>query len=67
MMMSVMKFPFRRPSPQKDASAWNKGRAGGGGTSSFQDFQDSVRDAWDIEDDEFAAMASGTMGRLSSK
>lgn len=38
---------------------WGARPKNSGGTSSFQDFQDSVRDAWDIEDDEFSVMSSG--------
>lgn len=37
--------------------SWTKPKSSGG-TSSFQDFQDSVRDAWDIEDDEFSVISS---------
>jgi len=44
---------------------WSKPKSSGG-TSSFQDFQDSVRDAWDIEDDEFSVI-SATDVKISKK
>jgi len=48
---------FSRPSPNKDGGSWKSKPSSS--ASSFQAFQDSVRDAWDIEDDEFGAMATG--------
>ncbi|OXA36871.1 TBC1 domain family member 22B [Folsomia candida] len=53
-----------RPSPHKESLTWTS-KVKGGGPSSFQDFQDSVRDAWDIEDDEFSVMTSEI--RISKK
>jgi hypothetical protein len=53
-----------RPSPHKESLTWSKPRGSGGGGSSFQDFQDSVRDAWDIGDDEFNVMSTGEFGTI---
>uniref|UniRef100_A0A1B6M959 Rab-GAP TBC domain-containing protein n=1 Tax=Graphocephala atropunctata TaxID=36148 RepID=A0A1B6M959_9HEMI len=39
-----------RPSPRKEVRSNSQQNSG---STSFQDFQDSVRDAWDIGDDEF--------------
>jgi len=54
----IIYFIYHRPSPHKESLTWSKPK-GSGGASSFQDFQDSVRDAWDIGDDEFNVMSTG--------
>ncbi|ODN05648.1 TBC1 domain family member 22B [Orchesella cincta] len=54
-----------RPSPSKESLSWGKPKSSGG-TSSFQDFQDSVRDAWDIEDDEFSVISAADV-KISKK
>lgn len=53
-----------RPSPKKDSAkmlprsvSGGAARGPNGSTSSFQDFQNSVRDAWDIGDDEFCIVS----------
>lgn len=57
-----------RPSPKKENAKMLPKSVGGnigggvhrgptGSTSSFQDFQNSVRDAWDIGDDEFCIVS----------
>lgn len=54
-----------RPSPKKQdiKVVGGIGRSGRGpvGATSFQDFQESVRDAWDMGDDEFCII-SGMSG-----
>lgn len=52
-----------RPSPKKqDFKLVGKGGKGPVGSTSFQDFQESVRDAWDMGDDEFCII-SGISGK----
>lgn len=47
-----------RPSPRKEVkTAPTRSGRGPFGSTSFQDFQDSVRDAWDIGDDEFCIIS----------
>lgn len=46
-----------RPSPRKDIKPSTRTGRGPIGSTSFQDFQDSVRDAWDIGDDEFCIVS----------
>lgn len=46
-----------RPSPKKENKLLAKGVKGPIGSTSFQDFQNSVRDAWDIGDDEFCIVS----------
>lgn len=46
-----------RPSPKKDGKPLNRNAKGPIGSTSFQDFQNSVRDAWDIGDDEFCIVS----------
>lgn len=50
-----------RPSPKKDGKSISRNRAPIGSTS-FQEFQNSVSDAWDIGDDEYCIVSE-----LSSK
>lgn len=52
-----------RPSPKKQdvKVVGRSGRGPVGGATSFQDFQESVRDAWDMGDDEFCII-SGMSG-----
>lgn len=50
-----------RPSPKKDHKSINKTKTAG--STSFQDFQASVSDAWDIDDDEFCII-SGVESKL---
>ncbi|XP_065166315.1 TBC1 domain family member 22B isoform X2 [Atheta coriaria] len=54
-----------RPSPKKDVKPLPKGKPAG--TTSFQDFQASVSDAWDMEDDEFYIGSSEGQTRISKK
>lgn len=44
-----------RPSPKKDVKNAQKSKTTA--NTSFQDFQDSVRDAWDLDDDEFCTIS----------
>lgn len=53
-----------RPSPKKQT--FRSVRGVQGGTSSFQDFQESVSDAWDLGDDEFCII-SGISGTCLAK
>lgn len=46
-----------RPSPKKDNKLTSKSNKGHLGSTSFQDFQNSVQDAWDIGDDEFCIVS----------
>lgn len=46
-----------RPSPKKENKLLTKSVKGPIGSTSFQDFQNSVRDAWDIGDDEFCIVS----------
>lgn len=46
-----------RPSPKKENKLVTKNMKGSIGSTSFQDFQNSVRDAWDIGDDEFCIVS----------
>lgn len=46
-----------RPSPKKDNKTMAKSARGSNGSTSFQDFQNSVRDAWNIGDDEFCIVS----------
>lgn len=46
-----------RPSPKKENKILMKNVKGPIGSTSFQDFQNSVRDAWDIGDDEFCIVS----------
>lgn len=46
-----------RPSPKKENKLLAKSVKGPIGSTSFQDFQNSVRDAWDIGDDEFCIVS----------
>lgn len=46
-----------RPSPKKENKLQTKSAKGPIGSTSFQDFQNSVRDAWDIGDDEFCIVS----------
>lgn len=57
-----------RSSPRKEVKAAPT-RSGRGpiGSTSFQDFQDSVRDAWDIGDDEFCIISGISSEYLSDK
>lgn len=52
-----------RPSPKKEykINTFKGGAKGPVGSTSFQDFQASVRDAWDMGDDEFCII-SGISG-----
>lgn len=54
---------FSRPSPKQELNLGNKPKSGSS-TTSFQDFQASVSDAWDMDDDEFSII-SGLTGTLS--
>lgn len=45
---------YHRPSPKKDPRG---NRQRNSSSTSFQDFQDSVSDAWDIGDDEFCIIS----------
>lgn len=50
-----------RTSPKKDAKGTSgKSSKGPVGSTSFQDFQESVRDAWDMGDDEFCILSGKT-------
>lgn len=57
-----------RPSPKKLDQQLNRmdkaGARSGVGSTSFQDFQQSVSDAWDTGDDEFCIL-SGMAGNYS--
>lgn len=46
-----------RPSPKKDNIRHGAFRTGRGHHSTFQDFQESVSDAWDMGDDEFCIIS----------
>lgn len=46
-----------RPSPKKENKLLAKSVKAPIGSTSFQDFQNSVRDAWDIGDDEFCIVS----------
>lgn len=48
-------FIFSRPSPKKDVRPSAKTKTTG--TTSYQDFQASVSDAWDMDDDEFCIVS----------
>ncbi|KAJ8923737.1 hypothetical protein NQ315_010318 [Exocentrus adspersus] len=54
-----------RPSPKSDAKTTSKTKAPG--ATSFQDFQASVSDAWDLEDDEFCVISSLENTKISKK
>ena len=55
-----------RPSPKKEykIAGGRAVRGGPMGSTSFQDFQESVQDAWDMGDDEFCII-SGISGNHS--
>lgn len=56
-----------RPSPKKDVKLGGKQiNKGPVGSTSFQDFQESVRDAWDMGDDEFCIISGKFSNLLSS-
>lgn len=56
-----------RPSPKKDTKLSGKSiNKGPVGSTSFQDFQESVRDAWDMGDDEFCII-SGNFSTFTIK
>ncbi|KAJ8926920.1 hypothetical protein NQ314_020772 [Rhamnusium bicolor] len=54
-----------RPSPKRDAKNTTKGKTPG--TTSFQDFQASVSDAWDMDDDEFCVLSALENTKISKK
>lgn len=49
---------------QQQQSAGGAAAAGGGPTSTFQDFQQSCSDAWDMGDDEFCILSNEMKGVL---
>lgn len=51
-----------RPSPKKDLKVANKVKTTG--STSFQDFEASVNDAWALDDDEFCIISSGLESKL---
>jgi hypothetical protein len=51
-------FIYNRPSPKKDPRG---NRQRNSSSTSFQDFQESVSDAWDIGDDEFCIISGRTL------
>ena len=51
---SINNYFFCRNSPKKEQAS---GRKIEGGCDSFQNFQDSVNDAWDCGDDEFSVIS----------
>lgn len=55
-----------RPSPKQEFRAGNKHRSTGSSTS-FQDFQASVSDAWDLDDDEFSLISGLSDTKISKK
>lgn len=56
-----------RPSPKKENKLLTKSVKGPIGSTSFQDFQNSVRDAWDIGDDEFCIVSEMSNAKISKK
>lgn len=52
---------YHRPSPKKDLRG---NRQRNSSSTSFQDFQDSVSDAWDIGDDEFCIISGTRLNNL---
>lgn len=70
---SAARLPGRPTMATRMASGGNGGGgAGGGGAgggSSFQDYQESVSDAWDLGDDEFCIISGGVTvdARISKK
>ncbi|XP_055324885.1 TBC1 domain family member 22B [Sitodiplosis mosellana] len=56
-----------RPSPKKENKLLAKSVKGPIGSTSFQDFQNSVRDAWDIGDDEFCIVSEMSNAKISKK
>lgn len=46
---------FFRPSPKRENKNFSKAKTPG--STSFQDFQASVSDAWDLDDDEFCVIS----------
>ncbi|CAG9855309.1 unnamed protein product [Phyllotreta striolata] len=52
-----------RPSPKRDAKDVKKNP----GSTSFQDFQASVSDAWDLDDDEFCVISGLENTKISKK
>ncbi|KAK9890262.1 hypothetical protein WA026_010372 [Henosepilachna vigintioctopunctata] len=54
-----------RPSPKKDLKTSSKAKQTG--TTSFQDFQASVSDAWEIEDDDFCIISGLESTKISKK
>lgn len=55
-----------RPSPKKDSKSLPKSGKGPISSTSFQDFQNSVRDAWDIGDDEFCIVSEMSSKSLTA-
>lgn len=55
-----LKHFISRPSPKKDAKS---SKTKNSSSTSFQDFQESISDAWDIGDDEFCIISGMTLGR----
>lgn len=49
--------PNSRPSPKKDIKTTSKIK--NTGSTSFQDFEASVNDAWALDDDEFCVISTG--------
>lgn len=54
-----------RPS-QKNLQRSESNRVRLSGSTSFQDFQESVSDAWELEDDDTLAVTSGITGLFSN-
>lgn len=54
-----------RPSPKKDVKSTAKAKTAG--TTSFQDFQASVNDAWDLDDDEYCVISGVENAKISKK
>jgi hypothetical protein len=52
---------YLRPSPKKDPRG---NRQRNSSSTSFQDFQESVSDAWDIGDDEFCIISGTRLNHL---
>lgn len=69
---SAARLPGRPTMATRMASGGNggAGAGGAGGGSSFQDYQESVSDAWDLGDDEFCIISGGVSveaARISKK
>ncbi|KAJ8950280.1 hypothetical protein NQ318_021135 [Aromia moschata] len=54
-----------RPSPKRDTKSTSKSKTPG--STSFQDFQASVSDAWDMDDDEFCVISALENTKISKK